>query len=124
MTYWETSTSTWLSSFARGVVAAANMKLVQNALKVIFDSQMEDGTWRKGEPIFISGAAVTNNHSGSSDSDSGSGSDGGSSSGSDSGSSNNNNKQRDIGNSYVFFFDIIEVTYYTYTSLIAFLSSP
>ena len=90
------------------------MKLVQNALKVIFDSQMEDGTWRKGEPIFISGAAVTNNHSGSSDSDSDSGSDGGSGSGTDSdrsSSSNNNNKQRDIGNSYVFFFDIIEVTY-------------
>ena len=80
------------------------MKLVQNALKVIFDSQMEDGTWRKGEPIFISGAAVTAN-TGHTVSNSGSGSGGG---GADSGS-NNNNKQRDIGNSYVFFFDIIEV---------------
>ena len=66
---------------------------------MIFDSQMEDGTWRKGEPIFVSGAATTatttTNNSNSN-------------SGGSSGSSSNSGS-RDIGNSYVFFFDIIEV---------------
>lgn len=75
LSYWETSQSLFLTSFARGVVSATNMKLVQSALHVIFASQNEDGTWIKGEPIFSSGGAP-----------------GGS---------------RDIGNSYVFFFDII-----------------
>ena len=72
---------------------------------------MEDGTWRKGEPIFVSGAANTGT-SGSSSSGSSSGGGSGSSSGSGSGNNNynnnNNNNLRDIGNSYVFFFDIIE----------------
>ena len=48
LSYWETSQSLWLSSFARGVVSSTNMKLVQSALEVIFASQAEDGTWVKG----------------------------------------------------------------------------
>jgi hypothetical protein len=47
LSYWETSQSLFLSSFARGVVAATNMKLVQSALEVIFASQNDDGTWIK-----------------------------------------------------------------------------
>jgi hypothetical protein len=57
LSYWETSQSLFLSSFARGVVAATNMKLVQSALDVIFASQNDDGTWDKGEPIFSSGGS-------------------------------------------------------------------
>jgi hypothetical protein len=34
VTYYDTATSPWLASFARGVVAAVNVKLVENALKV------------------------------------------------------------------------------------------
>ena len=48
LSYWETSQSLWLSSFAKGVISSTNMKLVQSALKVIFASQAEDGTWVKG----------------------------------------------------------------------------
>jgi hypothetical protein len=48
LSYWETSQSLWLSSFARGVVSSTNMKLVQSALEVIFESQAIDGTWVKG----------------------------------------------------------------------------
>lgn len=48
LSYWETSQSMWLSSFAKGVVSSTNLKLVQSALKVIFESQAEDGTWVKG----------------------------------------------------------------------------
>ena len=48
LSYWETSQSLWLSSFARGVISSTNMKLVESALKVIFASQAEDGTWVKG----------------------------------------------------------------------------
>ncbi len=55
------------------------MKLVKSALEIIFATQALDGTWRKGEPI---------------DSNIG---------GSMAGTS-----RRDIGNSYVFFFDLIE----------------
>ena len=72
--YYETSKSIFLTSFARGVVQATNMKLIKSALDIIFSVQSEDGTWRKGEPIFTQ---------------------------SDRGSN------RDIGNSYVFFFDMI-----------------
>ena len=53
LSYWETSQSLWLSSFARGVVSSTNMKLVQSALKVIFESQAIDGTWVKGGNCFI-----------------------------------------------------------------------
>ena len=74
LTYYETSQSLFLNSFARGVVPAVNLKLCTAALEIIFASQKEDGTWAKGEPIF-----------GISDSKS----------------------NRDIGNSYVFFFDFI-----------------
>ena len=48
LSYWETSQSLWLSSFARGVISSTNMKLVESALRVIFASQAEDGTWVKG----------------------------------------------------------------------------
>jgi hypothetical protein len=51
LTYWVTSQSLFLSSFARGVVPLTNIKLIQTALKVVFESQKEDGTWNKGEPI-------------------------------------------------------------------------
>lgn len=73
--YWDTSHSLFLGSFARGVAASANMKLVKRALEIIFESQASDGTWRKGEPIFSQGG--------------------------------DNNGKRDIGNSYVFFFDLV-----------------
>ena len=53
LSYWETSQSLWLSSFARGVVSSTNMKLVQSALKVIFESQAIDGTWVKGGNFFL-----------------------------------------------------------------------
>lgn len=71
LAYWESSQSLFLGSFARGVVPPTNIKLVKSALQVIFGQQSSDGTWRKGEPIFKTGAS------------------------------------RDIGNSYVFFFDLI-----------------
>lgn len=71
MTYYETSQSLFLGSFARGVVPATNMKLVKAALEIVFSCQTEDGTWGKGEPIFSVG------------------------------------ERRDIGNSYVFFFDLV-----------------
>eukprot|EP01038_Epipyxis_sp_PR26KG_P004845 gene4845-6792_t len=74
LTYWETSQSLFLSSFARGVVPLTNIKLVEQALKVIFESQSTDGTWSKGEPINKIGES---------------------------------NSNRDIGNNYVFFFDMI-----------------
>lgn len=74
LSYWETSNSAFLSSFARGVVPAINIKLVKEALKVIFANQAEDGTWAKGEPINKIGDAQG---------------------------------KRDIGNNYVFFFDLV-----------------
>lgn len=75
LAYWETSQSSWMSSFARGVLAGANMNLVESALAIIFACQASDGTWRKGEPISSKGATQSD---------------------------------RDIGNNYVFFFDIID----------------
>lgn len=77
LTYYKTSQSLFLQSFARGVIQTTNVKLLQSALEIIFQSQLPDGTWRKGEPVVSKG--VTN------DSRSG----------------------RDIGNSYVFFLDMI-----------------
>ena len=76
LTYYDTSKSIFLTSFARGVVQATNVKIVTSALEVLFHNQALDGTWRKGEPIFTKG-----------DWTAGSG--------------------RDIGNSYVFFFDLV-----------------
>ena len=74
LNYWETSNSLFLTSFARGVVAGVNVKLVKSALEVIFACQATDGTWRKGEPI---------------------------------NSKTDSKSMRDIGNSYVFFFDLV-----------------
>lgn len=74
LSYWETSDSAFLSSYARGVVPTVNLKLVEDALKVIFVNQADDGTWAKGEPINKIGDAKGN---------------------------------RDIGNNYVFFLDMV-----------------
>ena len=63
-----------MTSFARGVVAGVNIKLVKKALDIIFEVQHSDGTWRKGEPI---------------------------------NSKSDSKSMRDIGNSYVFFFDLV-----------------
>ena len=97
--YWETSQSLFLGSFARGVVPPTNVKLVKTALGVIFDQQSSDGTWRKGEPIFKVGGG------------------GGSGSGGVGGVGGRPAavappvtaapSSRDIGNSYVFFFDLV-----------------
>lgn len=75
LNYYETSTSLFLTSFARGVVAGVNLKLVKASLDVIFACQSFDGTFRKGEPI--------NQRADS------------------------KSLARDIGNSYVFFWDLI-----------------
>ncbi len=84
----------------------------------MFASQAQDGTWRKGEPIFSSGEAVGSGSTSSSSYSSGTSTSSSSSSGTSTstGSSVGENgtgaassgKSRDIGNSYVFFFDIIE----------------
>lgn len=71
--YWETSNNIFLNSFARGVFPAINLKLCAAALQIIFESQANDGTWAKGEPIF----------------------------------SNGNARTRDMGNNYIFFFDLL-----------------
>jgi hypothetical protein len=73
LTYCELGNSIFLSSYARGVVPTVNMNLVEAALKIIFENQALDGTWRKGEPIF----------------------------------KESDPSRRDIGNSYVFFFDFV-----------------
>lgn len=73
LNYYETSNSLFLTSFARGVVSGVNLKLVKASLEVIFNSQADDGTWRKGEPI----------------------------------NSKADKSMRDIGNNYVFFFDLV-----------------
>ena len=44
LTYYETSQSLFLNSFARGVVPAVNLKLCSAALEIIFASQKEDGS--------------------------------------------------------------------------------
>ena len=74
MTYYETSQSLFLKSFARGVVPAMEMKLIKSALRIIFAVQREDGTWLKGEPISKQGSSRIDT---------------------------------DIGNNYVFFFDLV-----------------
>lgn len=61
-----------------GVVGKANMQLTKTALEVIFNHQFKDGTWRKGEAIQIKMD-----------------------------SSSSSTGKRDIGNSYVYFFDIV-----------------
>ena len=55
LAYYSTSQSIFLSSFARGVLPATNVKLCKAALETIFKSQKEDGTWPIGEPIFSNG---------------------------------------------------------------------
>ena len=72
LTYFETSQSLFLKSFARGVIPPTEMKLIKSALAIIFGVQRLDGTWQKGEPIFKIGSS-----------------------------------KGDIGNNYVFFFDIL-----------------
>lgn len=74
ITYFETSQSLFLKSFARGVIPTTEIKLVRSALQVIFSCQREDGTWPKGEPISKQGSS---------------------------------RGDKDIGNNYVFFFDLI-----------------
>lgn len=61
MTYFETSRSLFLKSFARGVVPTVEMKLIKSALKIIFSVQREDGTWLKGEPISKQGSSRDDN---------------------------------------------------------------
>lgn len=72
LTYFETSQSLFLKSFARGVIPPTEMKLIKAALRIIFGVQRLDGTWQKGEPIFKIGSS-----------------------------------KGDIGNNYVFFFDLL-----------------
>jgi hypothetical protein len=86
LTYYEISRSLFLTSFARGVIPTTNINLVIKALDILFSSQSADGTWPKGEPIFNPGD-LDSKMSNFSRSTSGIG--------------------RDIGNSYVFFFDIL-----------------
>lgn len=43
--YYSTSQSIFLSSFARGVLPATNLKLCKSALEIIFKTQKSDGTW-------------------------------------------------------------------------------
>lgn len=88
LTYFDISKSLFLTSFARGVIPTTNMKLVAKALSIFFSSQAADGTWEKGEPIFNPGDLDSKFHSNSS-------------------SSSTSGVGRDIGNSYVFFFDIL-----------------
>jgi hypothetical protein len=57
ITYFETSQSFFLKSFARGVIPATEMKLIRSALDVIFSMQRQDGPWPKGEPIFKIGSS-------------------------------------------------------------------
>jgi hypothetical protein len=65
ITYFETSQSLFLKSFARGVIPTTEIKLVRSALRIIFSVQREDGTWPKGEPISKKGstkADIGNNY--------------------------------------------------------------
>lgn len=79
LTYYITSQNVYLQSYAKGVIQNTNIKLIKSALKILFDSQMLDGTWRKGEPIFS-----LNDYS-----------------------SSGTSTKRDIGNSYVYFLDMV-----------------
>jgi len=90
LNYYETSNSLFLTSFARGVVSGVNLKLVKASLEVIFACQADDGTWRKGEPIF----------------------------------SKADKSMRDIGNSYVFFFDLLGSILETMAEKDPFLIAP
>ena len=100
LTYYEATRSLFSRSFdwgimseAAGIPATTNIKLIKKALDLIFKCQATDGTWRKGEPIF--------NPADSSSGES-------SSSSSSTPSSNiEPSATRDIGNSYVFFFDMV-----------------
>lgn len=71
VSYWTTSEG--LCSTVSGPKTNVNINLVQAALRIIFEQQAHDGTWRKGEPISSVGESKKN-----------------------------------IGNSYVFFFDLVE----------------
>lgn len=76
--YYETSQNLFLQSYAKGVIPATNLKLVVSALEAIFASQTADGTWRKGEPIFSKGESSAGSSAG-----------------------------REVGNSFVFFMDLV-----------------
>lgn len=92
--YYETSQNLFLQSYAKGVIPTTNLKLVISALEIVFASQTADGTWRKGEPIFARGVTGTGM---------------GVSSGSSSSSSSSSSSafSREVGNSFVFFMDLI-----------------
>eukprot|EP00468_Gymnochlora_sp_CCMP2014_P004114 CAMPEP_0167745146 /NCGR_PEP_ID=MMETSP0110_2-20121227/2987_1 /TAXON_ID=629695 /ORGANISM="Gymnochlora sp., Strain CCMP2014" /LENGTH=769 /DNA_ID=CAMNT_0007629751 /DNA_START=133 /DNA_END=2442 /DNA_ORIENTATION=- len=63
-------TSTWYGN-SESVPLKLNMKILQKALKIVFDEQRSDGLWDKGQPI------------------------------------QGDDARRDIGNSYVFAFDML-----------------
>ena len=117
LTYYESTRSLFSRSFDWGVLsetagipATTNIKLIKKALELIFQCQATDGTWRKGEPIFNPAD---------------SGSDRTSSSSSSSSSSNiEPSAIRDIGNSYVFFFDMVSSMLNTLAEKDASLLSP
>jgi hypothetical protein len=77
---------------------------------VVFASQAPDGTWRKGEPIFASGEAVASstNAGGPGPTATATKATTTSSSSGTSGTAASSGGKRDIGNSYVFFYDIVE----------------
>ena len=113
LTYYEATRSLFSRSFdwgvmseAAGIPATTNIKLVKKALDLIFKCQASDGTWRKGEPIFNPADS--------------------SSSPSSSSSSSNIEPSavRDIGNSYVFFFDMVSSMLSTLAEKDASLLSP
>jgi hypothetical protein len=73
----------------------------------VFASQAPDGTWRKGEPIFASGEAVASSTNAGGPATATKATTTSSSSGT-SGTAASSGGKRDIGNSYVFFYDIVE----------------
>ena len=78
---------------------------------MVFASQAPDGTWRKGEPIFASGEAVassTNAGGPGPTATAAATTTSTSSSSVNSGTAASSGGKRDIGNSYVFFYDIVE----------------
>ena len=74
---------------------------------MVFASQAPDGTWRKGEPIFASGEAVASSTNAGGPATATKATTTSSSSGT-SGTAASSGGKRDIGNSYVFFYDIVE----------------
>jgi hypothetical protein len=78
LSYWVTAHSLFLRSFSKGLVPTINLKLVEEALEIIFAAQSPDGTWRKGEPIFSALHIQTRDH-----------------------------KTRERENDYVFFFELV-----------------